>query len=142
MENWIVKTKNLKKYYQLGKNTVKALDGVDFSVAEREFVAIIGKSGSGKSTLLHMIGGLDEPSSSLDPISERRLYEIYNQIFREHTTILITHRLGNTKEQDEILVLDEGRLVEHGSHQELMEHRSAYFTMFVRQRSWYHETKM
>ena len=58
MENWIVKTKNLKKYYQLGKNTVKALDGVDFAAAEREFVAIIGKSGSGKSTLLHMLGGL------------------------------------------------------------------------------------
>ena len=63
MDNWIVKTKNLKKYYQLGKNTVKALDGVDFAAAEREFVAIIGKSGSGKSTLLHMIGGLDEPTS-------------------------------------------------------------------------------
>ena len=73
MENWIVKTKNLKKYYQLGKNTVKALDGVDFSVAEREFVAIIGKSGSGKSTLLHMIGGLDEPTSGEVYVDGRRL---------------------------------------------------------------------
>ncbi|WP_270645051.1 ABC transporter ATP-binding protein [Merdimonas faecis] len=73
MENWIVKTKNLKKYYQLGKNTVKALDGVDFSVAEREFVAIIGKSGSGKSTLLHMIGGLDAPTSGEVYVDGRRL---------------------------------------------------------------------
>lgn len=62
MESWIVETKGLKKYYQLGTNTVKALDGVDFQVKPEEFVAIIGKSGSGKSTLLHMIGGLDTPT--------------------------------------------------------------------------------
>lgn len=62
MESWIVETKGLKKYYQLGTNTVKALDGVDFQVRPEEFVAIIGKSGSGKSTLLHMIGGLDTPT--------------------------------------------------------------------------------
>lgn len=63
MKNVIVKTQDLKKYYKTGNQTVKALDGVDFKVAEREFVSIIGKSGSGKSTLLHMIGGLDTSSS-------------------------------------------------------------------------------
>jgi putative ABC transport system ATP-binding protein len=63
MDSYIVKTNTLKKYYQLGTNTVKALDGIDLSVKEKEFVAIIGKSGSGKSTLLHMIGGLDVPTS-------------------------------------------------------------------------------
>lgn len=63
MKNIIVRTQDLKKYYKTGNQTVKALDGVNFEVAEREFVSIIGKSGSGKSTLLHMIGGLDSPSS-------------------------------------------------------------------------------
>ncbi len=42
MESWIIRTKNLKKYYQLGEHTVKALDGMDFLVREREFVAVIG----------------------------------------------------------------------------------------------------
>ena len=60
--NYIVETKHLKKYYQMGDTTVKALDGIDFCVKDQEFIAIIGKSGSGKSTLLHMLGGLDTPT--------------------------------------------------------------------------------
>jgi len=63
MENIIVKTKSLKKYYEACTHTVVALNGVDFEVKEREFVSIIGKSGCGKSTLLHMLGGLDSPTS-------------------------------------------------------------------------------
>lgn len=62
MKEYIVETKNLKKYYQVGGNVVKALDGVNFHVKDQEFVAIIGKSGSGKSTLLHVLGGLDIPT--------------------------------------------------------------------------------
>ena len=62
MKQWMVETKNLKKYYKLGTHTVKALDGVNFQAEDGDFVSIIGKSGSGKSTLLHMIGGLDIPT--------------------------------------------------------------------------------
>lgn len=73
MKNFIVETRNLKKYYQMGENTVKAQDGVDFRVKDREFVAIIGKSGSGKSTLLHMLGGLDVPTEGEVLIDGKRL---------------------------------------------------------------------
>lgn len=58
----ILQTQALKKYYGGGDTLVKALDGVDLSVEEGEFVAIVGTSGSGKSTLLHMLGGLARPS--------------------------------------------------------------------------------
>lgn len=59
----VVRTEELKKYYPLGTHTVKALDGVNLTVKEGEFVAITGKSGSGKSTLLHMLGAFDVPTS-------------------------------------------------------------------------------
>lgn len=59
----VLRVENLCKTYGSGQNMVKALDGVSFSVAQGEFVAIIGPSGSGKSTLLHILGGVDEPTS-------------------------------------------------------------------------------
>lgn len=59
----LLQTEHLKKYYGTGDTQVRALDGVDFSVQNGEFVSIVGTSGSGKSTLLHMFGGLDRPTS-------------------------------------------------------------------------------
>lgn len=58
----IVQTKNLKKYYNLGKNMIKAVDGISLDVKDGEFLAIVGSSGSGKTTLLNLIGGLDIPT--------------------------------------------------------------------------------
>lgn len=55
----ILETQNLMKYYGKEPNLVKALDGINLTVEQGEFVAIVGTSGSGKSTLLHMLGGLD-----------------------------------------------------------------------------------
>lgn len=58
----ILSVRNLKKYYNTGENTVKALDGIDLDICKGEFLAVVGTSGSGKSTLLHMLGGLDNPT--------------------------------------------------------------------------------
>ncbi|MGX8774328.1 MAG: ATP-binding cassette domain-containing protein, partial [Bacillota bacterium] len=55
----VLRTENLKKYYNQNRIPVKAVDGVDIAVEQGKFVAIVGTSGSGKSTLLNMLGGLD-----------------------------------------------------------------------------------
>lgn len=59
----ILVVENLKKYYEMGETTVKALDGINLAIEQGEFLAVVGTSGSGKSTLLHMLGGLDVPTS-------------------------------------------------------------------------------
>ncbi|GAA6490775.1 MULTISPECIES: ABC transporter ATP-binding protein [Eubacteriales] len=58
----IIMTKNLRKIYRMGENNVYALNGVDFTVKEGEFVAIAGASGSGKTTLLNLLGAMDSPT--------------------------------------------------------------------------------
>ena len=71
MTKTILKAGDLKKQYLMGGSAVHALAGVDFSVNEGEFVAIMGPSGSGKSTLLHILGGLDEPNQGVVLLNEQ-----------------------------------------------------------------------
>ena len=81
----ILQTKELKKCYGSGDTLVKALDGVDLSVENGEFVAIVGTSGSGKSTLLHMLGGLDRPTSGSVAVDGQEIISLKDEaltIFR------------------------------------------------------------
>lgn len=82
---FVLQTFDLKKYYGEGPSLTRALDGVDFSVEDGEFVAVVGTSGSGKSTLLHMMGGLDTPTSGRVFVRNRDLSELNDEqltIFR------------------------------------------------------------
>ena len=81
----ILQTKDLKKYYGSGDTQVKALDGVDLSIQQGEFVAIVGTSGSGKSTLLHMLGGLDRPTLGTVTVDGKDIFALKDEaltIFR------------------------------------------------------------
>ena len=77
--------RHVKKYYGSGGSQVKALDGVDLSVAQGEFVAIVGASGSGKTTLLNMMGALDVPTEGeviVDGVNLGGLREEQRAVFR------------------------------------------------------------
>lgn len=86
----ILSVRNLKKYYNTGKNTVKALDGIDLDICKGEFLAVVGTSGSGKSTLLHMLGGLDNPTSGEVIIDGRNI----SGLSRDELTVYRRRKIG------------------------------------------------
>jgi len=88
MSPTFIRIRALKKHFQMGGSTVRALDGVDLEIPEKTFTVVMGPSGSGKSTLLYLLGGLDRPSSGQIEISGARLDEMdENQLalFRRKT---------------------------------------------------------
>ena len=86
----ILQTIELKKYYGTKPNMTKALDGVNLSVEDGEFVAIVGTSGSGKSTLLNMIGGLDVPTSGQVVVDGKELSKLKD----EELTVFRRRKIG------------------------------------------------
>ncbi len=86
----ILETVGLKKYYGKGDAMVKALDGVDLTIEQGKFTAIIGTSGSGKSTLLHMLGGLDVPTEGSVRIGGTEL----SKLDREQAAIFRRRNIG------------------------------------------------
>lgn len=86
----ILSVRNLKKYYNTGENTVKALDGIDLDICKGEFLAVVGTSGSGKSTLLHMLGSLDNPTSGEIIIDGRNI----SGLSRDELTVYRRRKIG------------------------------------------------
>lgn len=86
----ILETKELRKQYGSGDTAVHALNGVDFSVPNGQFLAIVGTSGSGKSTLLHMLGGLDRPTSGSVTVDGQDIFRLKD----EELTIFRRRKIG------------------------------------------------
>lgn len=109
-------------------------NGVDLSGGEWQRLAIARSLYSDSPMKI-----LDEPTAALDPIAESGIYELFRDVTKGKSAIFITHRLGAAKIADKILVIDDGKVAEFGSHNELMEQDGIYAEMFNTQKGWYED---
>lgn len=116
-------TKMIKKVYA---------DAIDFSGGEKQKLLIARALYRNSPILI-----LDEPTASLDPISENSLYEKYGELSQNKTTIFVSHRLSSTMFCDKIMLLKNGKIIEKGTHEELMIKKGDYYRMFNMQSYYY-----
>lgn len=107
-------------------------NGVNLSGGEAQKIAIARVLYSNAQVLI-----LDEPSSALDPLSEYRLNETIRELADDKTIIFISHRLSTTRMADTIFMLEDGKVIEQGSHDELMSQNGKYAAMFLLQAEKY-----
>jgi ATP-binding cassette subfamily B protein len=82
---------------------------------------------------------LDEPTAALDPISENHLYETYDEVMKNKSTVFISHRLASTRFCNRILLIDHGSIIEEGTHEELLSQKGKYYDLFEAQAKYYRE---
>lgn len=112
-------------------------NSVDISGGEWQRIAMARTLISGAPVYI-----LDEPTAALDPIAESELYDNFRSVLgTDHLTILITHRLGAVRFTDEILVIEDGTVVERGNHNDLVSQSGVYSKMFDEQKRWYEYEK-
>ena len=82
---------------------------------------------------------LDEPTAALDPVAEYEIYREFNELIRNKTAVYISHRLSSCRFCDRIVVLQDHRIREAGSHEELLKEQGIYAQMYRSQAKWYEE---
>lgn len=111
-------------------------DGVYFSGGENQKLAIARAIAKNSEFLI-----FDEPTASMDPMIEAKMYDNIIKILKSRGAIIITHRLVLSKLADDVIVLDGGKIIERGNHEQLMNKKGKYFEMYNEQSSWYKEDK-
>lgn len=110
----------------------KRFGGVELSGGEWQRVAIARGFYKDSDFII-----LDEPTSAIDPIEESHVYKKFVELTKGKTSIIITHRLGSAKIANKIIVMEHGRIVQIGTHEELISKSGLYKTMYESQASWY-----
>ena len=83
---------------------------------------------------------LDEPTAALDPIAESQLYETYHEVMKDCSTVFISHRLASTRFCDRIVLMEDGKMIEEGTHEELLNAKGRYYELYETQAKYYRET--
>ncbi len=107
-------------------------DGISLSGGEQQKLLLARALYRGSPVVV-----LDEPTAALDPVSENRLYETYDEMMKGKSTIFISHRLASTRFCSRIILIEDGSIVEEGTHDELIRKKGRYYELYETQAKYY-----
>ena len=122
----------LPKGYDTPLMRIFEQDGLELSIGQWQKLSIARAFYADSDIMI-----LDEPTASLDPMAEQEIFNQFDHLRNNKTTVFVSHRLSSATVADQILVIENGELIEKGSHKELMEQRGKYFDLFTTQSKRY-----